>query len=146
MKTKYILISLLFFFGNMAFAQNDIAANVPASQDVQVVEKYSDDGVLLFTAHVVNSKLHGEYTDYYEDGSVREKRDYKNGLLNGKSVRFFPDGDVMAEAEYENNVKVGTWIFVDRFAKQKVSVVYEDGQKKGVSYYKNGLCVDTVMY
>ncbi|MFO7867795.1 MAG: hypothetical protein R6U95_00675 [Bacteroidales bacterium] len=146
MKTITIGISLVFLLINMSYAQNDISYNLPGTVETQVITKEDTSGVLLYTAELFDNELHGTYIEYYEDGSVKEKRNYKSGLLHGTSFRYSQDGELLAKAEYEDNVKVGTWVFIDVFSNQKISVVYENGVKKGISYYKNGLCVDTVMY
>ena len=46
--------------------------------------------------------LHGNWIDYYEDGSVKYKVLYNYGLKHGSEVWYYDNGNIKSEVVYDN--------------------------------------------
>ena len=56
-----------------------------------------------------NSKEHGTFKIYYENGQLKEESNWINGELNGSSRSYFEDGSLEEEGNYINDKKEGEW-------------------------------------
>lgn len=97
-----------------------------------------------------NGKLHGDYTGYYESGSIRCRLRYEYGLMNGMQMWFWENGKIKrscymideksegAESAYS---KDGRLISVTTYANDlrngKEYQYLEDGSIK-INFYKDG--------
>lgn len=96
-------------------------------------EKRLDDGTLVYRGFFRNDIPEGEFTYYYNNGTVKAILRYEPDGLTSQSFFFFPNGRVQGQGTHHNRQKTGIWVFFN-----------EQGQKVSEEYYKNdlkdGLC------
>lgn len=67
-----------------------------------IVKCYSDNGVLILTHGYREDKPHGEYTKYYNDGSIKEVGIFCFGEFCKNSRKFFKNGSLKSKSYYLN--------------------------------------------
>ncbi|MEQ9262520.1 MAG: nicotinic acid mononucleotide adenyltransferase [Owenweeksia sp.] len=70
---------------------------------VRVTHFYEDGTVRETGTYASNGKLHGDWFQYNEDGSVSYKAYYNNGKKEGKWFKWEDEGLTMYEIAYEDN-------------------------------------------
>ena len=63
-------------------------------------------GELWWEATFRNGQNHGEYIEYYKDGTVSRRIMYNNGGRHGLYASFYPDGKKQYETMFNNNKPV----------------------------------------
>jgi antitoxin component YwqK of YwqJK toxin-antitoxin module len=58
-----------------------------------------------------NGIKHGEYKEFYNDGSVSKKSNYKNGLLVGRVVNYAKDGRIKEINVFRNGIVDSTYYY-----------------------------------
>jgi DNA-directed RNA polymerase specialized sigma24 family protein len=87
---------------------------------------------------VVDGNLHGEYEEYYADGSIKVICRYHQGALTGKYKRYHANGNLAEEIKYKKGVKVyshtygkdGSLIRNEEYDNGMLAyyAIYEDGE------------------
>lgn len=73
-----------------------------------IYKQFSQEGVLVETAHYINGKLDGERIIYNFRTGVKEISEiYKNDLLDGRHIVFHPNGEIQSIGMYDKNVLSG---------------------------------------
>lgn len=104
---------------------------VGCNTDVEIVEKWYNDGQLMerrcykdgrrnglhegwwpdgskkFEYHYHNDAYNGEVVEWYEDGQMYRRMNYKDGHEDGRQQMWKPDGRIMANYEMKNGRKYG---------------------------------------
>ena len=75
--------------------------------------------------------LHGDYTEYYPDGSKKSARHFVNGKAEGEFVEYAFDGTIESEVNYRNGVQHGPEIRYDRDGSIRSSVTFAEGKETG---------------
>ena len=68
------------------------------------------------------------YTEFYDDGAVKNKTEMKNGIRHGKYKEFYPDGKLKIYGKFKNSKKNGTWYFYN----EDESLLKKEKWKEGV--------------
>ena len=76
--------------------------------------------------------LHGDYMEYYADGSKKSVRRFVNGKAEGKFVKYTSDGKVESEINFKNGLQDGAEIFYDSDGSIRSSVTYDAGKETGL--------------
>jgi antitoxin component YwqK of YwqJK toxin-antitoxin module len=117
---------------NKIIAKTD-AGDIPGvnlqSKDTSVVEMQAiDKDVVVPNGPVVllypngnrkvegsnkNSKRHGTWKSYYENGQLWSITSYVEGIENGVKTAYYPNGAIHFVGEYRNGKQFGTWKFYD---------------------------------
>lgn len=87
MKTLTITLALL--LGSMAFSQDIVYKN----------------GLYIKNEAVYS----GKYSNYFENGALKETLTIKDGKLNGEIINTMKMGTKMEVGQFENNLKFGLW-------------------------------------
>lgn len=61
------------------------------------------------TAEIKNSKKDGVNIQYFENGSIKLKRNYKNGQLDGDFIQYHENGSVKIKGQYKDGKRIGIW-------------------------------------
>lgn len=150
MKTLTITLALL--LGSMAFSQDIVYKNGLYIKNEAVYSgKYSnyfENGALKETLTIKDGKLNGEIIKYYEDGTKMEVGQFENNLKFGLWTRFNTGGSVIAEASYKNDKKDGTWLVYDDKGAKLFKMEYKEGEKIGTwqQWNENGEIIKTTSY
>jgi uncharacterized protein len=129
-------LSLTMLYDNGAI----VKSNVEDQPDIEIVNKYDNNGKLIYSGPYRSKVPVGVHRDFGPDGKVINSKIYNdNGLLlsegivdeagkyNGKWKDYFPNGKIVAEGQYTDSRRTGLWKF------------YSPGQKvEQVGYYNNG--------
>lgn len=62
----------------------------------EIIDYYEND-ILKFTYAALEGRLHGEATEFYSDGKVRNVRNYTYNKLFGKFTEYFENGDIKVQ-------------------------------------------------
>ncbi len=141
---------------------------IPINNNNKVHGKVMIYGVLSakhnpYLKSIINVKdgiRHGEYREYYHDGTLHSIRNYKNGDVNGKLKRFHPNGKTNESAIYLNDKRDGIYKRYWENGKKSMVCNYTDGKLNGEltehypdgkiqtrSYYNLGRKIgDTILY
>ena len=57
-----------------------------------------------------NGKLHGEWTEWREDGTIKQYRYYEYGVRNGPFKSWHQNRELKSEGNYYAGKKCGLWI------------------------------------
>jgi len=72
-----------------------------------------------------DGKEQGEWSNYWENGQLKNKSTFKAGLLSGAWESYYPTGKLKLRGKYEDNFKVGEW-----------TDYFENGKPKDILTYK----------
>ena len=75
-----------------------------------------------------NGKLHGKFKKYYPNGVVMKKGYTSYGIYNGEYTSFFEDGSVKIEGTFKNGEPYGLFNFVD-MNKNEEKIIFINGKK-----------------
>ncbi len=130
-----------------------VKSKVEDEPDIEVINKYDQDGKLIFSGPYRNNVPVGIHREFTKDGKVVNAFVYNdNGIKisegivdeagnhNGKWKDLYPDGKVMAEGQYTDNRRTGQWKFYNAAQKTEQTGSYNNGRPDGVWkwYYENG--------
>ena len=109
----------------------------------EYTEKFDNDSLKL-KMNVLNGELDGDVEYYFENGLKKEIRAYKNGEMYGTWLTWNESGIKIAEANYKNNKKDGKWLVWDEKGIKRYEMQYENGKKVGVWYIwdENGVLIN----
>ena len=123
------------------------------SFDVDVVNKYDDNGNLIFTGTYRMGVPVGIHRQFDSLGNVINAMIYnENGIITGKGIItkegkregewnfFYEGGSVKAKGRYSNNLETGKWNYYTVDGKVEQTGSYKTGKYDGLWtwYYKNG--------
>ena len=91
------------------------------------------DGSLLIRAVYGWGSLHGDWTEYDEDGIITVKGQYRDGLRDGKWV-FRRDG---IRGKYKNGLKHGKWKYYNGKTITRVEKYYKGNPRTGGTFRFN---------
>jgi antitoxin component YwqK of YwqJK toxin-antitoxin module len=130
-----------------------VKSRVEDEPDIEIVNKYDQDGKMIYSGPFRNKIPVGIHREYGKDGKVINAFRYNdNGLLlsegivdeagnsNGKWKDLYPDGKVQAEGQYTDNRRSGQWKFYNEQGKVEQTGSYNNGRPDGLWqwYYENG--------
>jgi antitoxin component YwqK of YwqJK toxin-antitoxin module len=130
-----------------------VKSRVEESPDIEIVNKYDQEGKLIYSGPYRNSVPVGIHREYSADGKVNNAFIYNdNGLLvsegivdeagnkNGKWKDFFENGKVMAEGQFRDNRRSGVWKFYNTSNVLEQTGNYNNGRPDGLWkwYYSGG--------
>jgi len=101
--------------------------------------EFYDNGSLKLKATFVDGYADGKYFTYYADGTLKEARSYKNGVFHGTWISYDQNGDVLSSANYTEGLKDGEWEINDMFANKTIKLQYENGVRTNAEYEENGV-------
>lgn len=127
--------------------------DIEKASDIEVVNKYDDQGRIIYSGPYKNDIPVGIHREYNPDGSIKAAKIYNdNGLLisegivdaagnrNGQWKDYSTDGKIIAEGNYSDNKRVGTWKFYTSGGKLEQAGSYNNGRIDGTWrwYYPEG--------
>lgn len=81
-------------------------------RDGEWISYYADGKTPKVKANIVDGKVEGERTTYFENGQMRQEAKFKAGQLDGLMAEYDEDGKKIAEATFKNGKVQGQ---VERF-------------------------------
>jgi uncharacterized protein len=137
----------------MLYDNGSVVKNrVDDAPDIEVVNKYDQDGRLIYSGPYRNKIPVGIHREYNKEGKVINAYMYNdNGLLlsqgiiddagnrNGKWKDLYPDGKVQAEGQYNDNRRTGIWKFYANDGRIEQTGSFNNGRPDGIWkwYYEN---------
>lgn len=120
-----ILLCLLI----MGLASSGFAGNRGDDPVDGVVTETDDSGALLrrYSVNEAGQK-HGDFEEFWPDGTTFIKATYEEDLLDGRELRYFPSGKRHTVVTWNRGVLSGRW---ERF--------FESGQREISTAYKRGV-------
>ena len=120
-----ILLCLLI----MGLASSGFAGNRGDDPVDGVVTETDDSGALLrrYSVNEAGQK-HGDFEEFWPDGTTFIKATYEEDLLDGRELRYFPSGKRHMVVTWNRGVLSGRW---ERF--------FENGQRAITTSYKRGV-------
>jgi antitoxin component YwqK of YwqJK toxin-antitoxin module len=130
-----------------------VKSRVEDEPDIEIVNKYDNDGRLIYNGPYRQNVPVGVHREYGKDGKISNAYVYNDvGLLlsegivdeagnfNGKWKDLYPDGKVRAEGSYIDNRRSGIWKFYTESGKIEQTGSYNNGRPDGLWkwYYENG--------
>ena len=64
---------------------------------------FFENGNIMKTGMIINSKESGEWKYYYENGKISSKGNFNDGVRQGKAIRYYESGQIEQECEYLYN-------------------------------------------
>jgi antitoxin component YwqK of YwqJK toxin-antitoxin module len=130
-----------------------VKSQVEDQPDIETVNKYDQDGKLIFSGPYRSNVPVGIHREFGKDGKVINSIIYNDngvkisegivdeaGNHNGKWKDYYPDGKIQAEGQYTDNRRSGQWKFYNAAQKVEQSGGYNNGRPDGLWkwYYENG--------
>jgi len=130
-----------------------VKSKVEDQTDIEIVNKYDQDGKLIYSGPYRNKVPVGNHREYGKDGKVTNAFIYNdNGVLvsegilddagnrNGKWKDLYPNGKTQAEGQYNDNRRSGQWKFYNSAQKVEQTGSFNNGRPDGLWkwYYDNG--------
>ncbi|HOP04529.1 MAG TPA: toxin-antitoxin system YwqK family antitoxin [Tenuifilaceae bacterium] len=93
---------------------------------------YFPDGKTVFAkSDFVDGKQHGEYIEYYQNGTVNYKYCFKNGVEDGEWIWNNEEGQLLKKENYKDGQLNGEWITYYDNGQIRVKGQFENGQEVG---------------
>ena len=130
-----------------------VKSKVEDEPDIEIVNKYDNNGKLVYSGPYRNNIPVGIHRDYSSDGKVTNAHIYNdNGVLmsegivdeagnrNGVWKDYYPEGKVEAEGQYTNNRRSGNWKYYSEDQKIEQTGSFNNDRPDGLWtwYYDNG--------
>lgn len=130
-----------------------VKSKVEDQTDIEIVNKYDQDGKLIYSGPYRNKVPVGNHREYGKDGKVTNAFIYNdNGVLvsegilddagnrNGKWKDLYANGKTLAEGQYNDNRRSGQWKFYNSAQKVEQTGSFNNGRPDGLWkwYYDNG--------
>lgn len=130
-----------------------VKSRVEDEPDIENVNKFDQDGKLIYSGPYRNNVPVGIHREYGKDGSVTNAFIYNdNGLLlsegkvdeagnrNGKWKDLYSNGKIQAEGQFSDNRRSGVWKFYNSSEKVEQTGSYNNGRPDGLWkwYYEKG--------
>lgn len=111
--------------GNLKWKIKD---TLSGGKELKYLLGYYENGKIRQTGFYHNrDEKHGRWTEYYENGDIKEIENYDKGILNGKYQCFHENGQLWTEKIYNNGL---LWQVISNYDK--------NGKKKDKGTLKNG--------
>jgi antitoxin component YwqK of YwqJK toxin-antitoxin module len=142
-----LVLTMLYEYGKI------VKSRVEDEPDIEVVNKFDQDGKLIYSGPFRNKIPVGFHMEYGKDGKISNALIYNdNGLLlsegimdeagnrNGTWKDLFPNGKTQADGQYFDNRRSGLWKFYNIDEKVEQTGYYNNGRPDGLWkwYYDNG--------
>ncbi|MDB5253323.1 MAG: phophatidylinositol-4-phosphate 5-kinase [Flaviaesturariibacter sp.] len=113
-----------------------------------VYESKFPNGRTRYTGAYKGGDFDGDFTLYYPDGSIRQKKAYDRGLLHGTYTDYHSNGKVAATGTMELGKRTGTWKYYSSDGKLWKDEPYIDGDVAGtvMMYHPNGKVARAIEY
>ena len=98
------------------------------SSSGKMVVLYPDRQKIKTAGTLVEGKLQGKYTEYYENGNLLLVTAYENGKQNGYIKKYYSNGNVEIKGRMKNNLAEGKFTFF-----------YENGSRQSIKNFKEGI-------
>lgn len=100
---------------------------------------YTDDQ-LVEEGKYINNKKEGIWTQYYNNGSVKNEITYKNNVAHGYARFFYKNGKLSEEGTWINNKWDGKYKYYYESGKLSYDWTFVNGKREGLQkyYYENG--------
>ena len=100
------------------------------------------------TSNYYNSKLFGEFIEYYENGLINIRKFYENGLIQGEVFFYYESGEIQNKAVYVDNLLQGEMIgyYESGEISYKVNFIDDLAQGEEIGYYESGEIKDKCKY
>ena len=130
-----------------------VKSNVEDEPDIEIENKYDQDGKLIYSGPFRNKVPVGTHREYSKDGKITNAFIYNDngqklsegivdeaGRFNGKWKDFDSEGKVIAEGQYTDNRRTGAWKFYNSAGKVEQTGNYNNGRPDGLWkwYYPDG--------
>jgi antitoxin component YwqK of YwqJK toxin-antitoxin module len=130
-----------------------VKSNVEDQPDIEIVNKYDNDGKLIYSGPYREKVPVGVHREFDKDGKIINASIYNdNGVMvsqglvdaegryNGRWKDFFADGKVRDEGQYTDSRRTGVWKFYNESGKVEQTGAYNNGRPDGLWtwYYENG--------
>jgi antitoxin component YwqK of YwqJK toxin-antitoxin module len=130
-----------------------VKSRVEDEPDIEVVNRYDQNGRLIYNGYFRNDIPVGIHREYGSDGRVANAFVYNDkGLLisegivneagnrNGRWKDLYEDGSVKAEGQYTDNRRTGIWRFYNVEGKVEQTGSFNNDRPDGIWkwYYENG--------
>jgi antitoxin component YwqK of YwqJK toxin-antitoxin module len=121
--------------------------------DIEIVNRYGEDGRLIYSGPFRNNVPVGTHREFGNDGKVVNASIYNdNGLLlsqgivdesgnlNGRWKDLYADGKIKAEGAYTDNRRTGLWKFYNTGSRVEQTGSFNNGRPDGLWtwYYDDG--------
>jgi uncharacterized protein len=138
-----------------------VKSRVEDEPDIEIVNKYDQEGKLIYSGPYRNKVPVGIHREYGKDGKVTNAFIYNdNGLMmsegivdeagnrNGKWKDLFPSGKPQAEGQFADNRRSGQWKFYNSTEKIEQTGSYNNGRPDGLWkwYFENGVQLKEEQY
>ncbi len=102
---------------------------------------FTENGGKCEESHYKAGILRGEQIFYYENGQVKERRNFdENGSFTGVFKSYHDNGHLKSEGQYENGAMDGKWKFFFKSGNIKEIIFYKNNVENGpfIEYHENG--------
>ena len=140
-KIKMILTAVLILISGIVYSQTQPTNQVDATGRKQGLWKKYDGSILISKGVYKDGLPDGEFTYYYDNGSVKAITIFSENAQKVVSTSFYRSGSMMSEGVYIHKQKEGEWKY---YAEDKVLISienYVNGKREGIwkSYYPTGI-------
>jgi uncharacterized protein len=130
-----------------------VKSKVEDEQDIEIVNKYDNDGKLIYSGPFRKQVPVGIHRDYDKEGKVLNGYIYNDtgvkiaegvineaGNKNGKWKEYSQEGKLFAEGQYNDNRRIGAWKYYNSEGKVEQTGSYNNGRPDGLWkwFYENG--------
>lgn len=86
------------------------------------------NGQLYKEGTSINNKEHGEYKEYFENGTLRYHYHYDMGKKTGRWLGWYEDGTPYTERNFKNDQLHGRLVHYDETGNPRMSEEYREGK------------------
>ena len=86
-----------------------------------------NSGRIEYEGEILNGKIEGSWTNYWENGEIYGKMKYENGLRHGAFFTFHENGELHQQCRYARGKLDGLCVEFDNAGNKMSSITYKNG-------------------
>jgi antitoxin component YwqK of YwqJK toxin-antitoxin module len=141
---KVLIISVLLALGGSGFGQEKEPSLSNDSTSAKVSVTYHTNGNVKSNGHYIQNKKSGEWNYWDENGNLIKLEQFKNGLNHGDYIEYYSNGTIKVKGNYtitnEISIKHKYWFYYDDNGEKIKSIFYFEGIK--YEYDKNNVLIN----
>lgn len=106
---------------------------------------YNEDGRVQCKSEMKKGKMHGQYSEYHENGKIYKIEFYRSNVLTGLRSVYYPDGSLKSTVTMYNDKKSGLQKDFCSCGELTMTTEYKNGLRNGKCTYGLHPDVNTVV-
>lgn len=100
-----------------------------------IIMSFHANGRTHSSGNYIDGKKHGTWTEYFENGNIREKISIQYGSYEGDCEYYWSNGNIESVGKYHDHKKNGLWTYYSHSGKKMSEGTFINNLKHGLWHY-----------